>query len=127
MLAGPTVQVRWRGGLGYLAEPPAAFTLFLGDEELLTIPEVTHSDATWTSADGTVRLDYRRDPLTMEYGAYTLTLPSARLTAGQAPRTVEGPADPTSAIADWLVDERPDVVGQPHQSSRWFGVFEEWR
>lgn len=107
MLAGPTVQVRWRGGLGYLAEPPAAFTLFLGDEELLTIPEVTHSDATWTSADGTVRLDYRRDPLTMEYGAYTLTLPSARLTAGQAPR--------------WR------VVGQPHQSSRWFGVFEEWR
>ncbi|HAZ64416.1 MAG TPA: hypothetical protein DCZ72_12525 [Armatimonadetes bacterium] len=31
-------------------------------------------------------------------------------TAGQAPRTVEGPADPTSAIADWLVDERPDLV-----------------
>ncbi|MDD4737125.1 MAG: hypothetical protein PHP44_13590, partial [Kiritimatiellae bacterium] len=81
--AKPQTAVTWLGGMGYFAEPQASFALFVNDEKVIDIPAISESDAEWASADKSVTLKYVRDTATAEYGTFTLTLPSARVTPGE--------------------------------------------
>lgn len=104
--AKPQTAVTWLGGMGYFAEPQASFALFVNDDKVIDIPAISESDAEWASADKAVTLRYVRDTATAEYGTFTLTLPSARVTPGE-PLLLK-------------------VVGSESNSRRWFGVFQTW-
>lgn len=100
----PECSVSWEGGMGYFAQPPGSFELYVGDEKVLDVFSISPTNATWRAADGAVTLVYERDPSTDEYGRMTLTLPSARATPGRPLRL--------------------KVIGTESNSRRWFGVFE---
>jgi len=102
--ARPSYAVVWQGGMGYFAEPPGSFVLYVNGERLIEIPEISRQDTTWFSTDKTVSLKYVRDAATDEYGTCTLTLPSSRVTPGK-PLLLR-------------------VVGSDSNSRRWFGVFQ---
>ena len=80
--AGGTVDFTFYGGQGYLQQPPTGFELFVNGTKAIDIPAVTLESKTWRGADG-YALKYVRDPKTMEFGWYTLTVPRARLTPGK--------------------------------------------
>jgi hypothetical protein len=101
-----TVAVVWQGGMGYFAQPPGSFTLYVNGDPLLDIPAISEEDAQWTSPNGDVSLTYVRDRSTLEYGTLTLTLPSTAVVSGEALHI--------------------KVVGSESNSRRWFGVFRVW-
>jgi hypothetical protein len=96
--------VTWEGGMGYFAEPPAAFVLWLNQEALIEIPALSEESAVWHSADRTASLRFVRDPSRPEMGTFTLTLPSRQVTPGEPLRL--------------------RVTGSDANSRRWIGVFE---
>lgn len=102
----PEHVLLWRGGMGYFSEPPGRFALFVNEEKLIEIPELSQQDAAWFSADKTARLTYERDTATQDQGIFKLTLPSARLTPGKSARL--------------------KVVGSDSGSRRWFGICQSW-
>jgi len=102
----PAYTFEWRGGMGYFAEPQGSFVLYVNDEKVIDIPEISEKDAEWFSSDKAVRLKYARDNQTAEYGMLTLTLPSSKVTPGK------------SVLLK--------VVGSESNSHRWFGVFQIW-
>jgi len=98
--------VEWQGGMGYFAEPQGSFALYVNDEKVIDIPEISEKDAEWFSSDKAASLKYVRDNQTAEYGTLTLTLPSSKVTPGK------------SVLLK--------VVGSESNSRRWFGVFQMW-
>jgi hypothetical protein len=102
----PAYEVSWLGGMGYFAQPPGSFTLYVNDEQALEIPAISERDAAWQNADKTITLKYVRDLDTAEYGTLTLTLPSAKVAPGQPLRL--------------------KIIGSDSNSRRWFGVFQTW-
>jgi hypothetical protein len=100
----PQFSVSWQGGMGYFAEPPGSFELYVNGRKVLDIPAISQQDATWSNADKTVSLRYERDRGTEEYGLLTLTLPSSAVTPGK-PLQLK-------------------VIGSDSGSRRWFGVFQ---
>ncbi|OQW95353.1 MAG: hypothetical protein BWK77_07610 [Verrucomicrobia bacterium A1] len=101
---GPaTYSVTWHGGMGYFAEPPGSFELYVDGAKALDIPAISEKDATWSSPDGTVVLKYARAPLLAESGVFTLSMPSSRVTPGRPLRL--------------------KAVGSDANSRRWFGVY----
>jgi hypothetical protein len=103
----PQYAVVWDGGMGYFAEPEGSFTLYVDGEKAIDIAEISQRDAVWQSADKSISLKYVRDTMTEEFGTFTLTVASGRLT----------PAKPLQL----------KVVGSDSKSRRWFGVFEpDW-
>ncbi|HRR33591.1 MAG TPA: hypothetical protein P5026_05795 [Kiritimatiellia bacterium] len=104
--AKPQAAVVWSGGMGYFAEPQGSFAIYVNDEKVIDIPEISQEDAEWLSPDKTVSLKYVRDTTTEEYGTLTLTLPSSKVTPGQ-PLLLK-------------------AVGSHSNSLRWFGVFQTW-
>ena len=54
-------SVAWEGGMGYFAEPPGTFALWLNDEKLIEIPAISAQNTAWFNADKTVSLKYERD------------------------------------------------------------------
>lgn len=94
--------VAWEGGMGYFAEPPAAFALHVNDEKVLEIPALSEQSTTWFNSDKTISLKYERDPSRFEMGLMTLSLPSAQVTPGQPLRL--------------------KVTASEANSRRWFGV-----
>lgn len=99
-----TFTVTWEGGMGYFAEPAAAFTLHVNDEKLLDLSALSEQSTVWLTADKTASLKYERDPSRFEMGLLTLSLPSARVTPGQPLRL--------------------KVTAPASNSRRWFGVCE---
>lgn len=96
--------VTWEGGMGYFAEPPAAFALHVNNEKVLDIPAISEQSTVWFNADKTVSLKYERDPARFEMGLLTLSLPAAKVTPGQPLRL--------------------KVTASESNSRRWFGVCE---
>lgn len=96
--------VTWKGGMGYFAQPPGSFTLFVNDRQILDIPAISEQSATWSNADQTVSLKYERDPSIPEGGLLTLSLPSTNASPGQPLRL--------------------KVIGSDSNTRRWFGVFQ---
>ena len=96
--------VTWEGGMGYFAEPPAAFALHVNDEKVLDIPALSEQSTIWFNAERTISLKYERDPARSEMGLLTLSLPSAKVTPGQPLRL--------------------KVTASESNSRRWFGVCE---
>jgi beta-galactosidase len=98
---------RWFGALGWYTpkQPPGKFTLALGDRPLVDF-DVVDKTATWTSADGSIKLTYtlrgRTGPDSS--GIMELTLPARLLTPGK-------PAELR-------------VIPAQSGSMRWFGVYE---
>jgi hypothetical protein len=99
-----TFSVTWEGGMGYFAEPPAPFALFVNDQKVLDIPALSEQSTVWFNADKTISLKYERDPSRFEMGLLTLSLPSARVTPGEPLRL--------------------KVTARASNSRRWFGVCE---
>ncbi len=104
--AKPQYTVAWQGGMGYFAEPQGSFALYVNDEMMFDIPVISERDAEWFNADKTASLKYVRDTATLEYGTFTLTLPSSKVTPGK-PLQLK-------------------IVGSDSNSRRWFGVFQTW-
>lgn len=104
--AMPEYAVVWRGGMGYFAEPQGRFALYVDGTKVIDIPAISERDAEWFSADKTARLTYVRDPSTAEYGTFTLTLPSSKVTPGK-----------TLLLK---------AVGSDSGIRRWLGVFQTW-
>jgi hypothetical protein len=98
----PTYLVQWLGGMGYFAEPPGAFALYVNDEKVIDLPAISEQNAEWFSGDKTVSLKYERDPSCPEMGLLTLALPSAKAAPGKPLRL--------------------KVTGSVSGSRRWFGV-----
>ena len=90
--------------MGYFAEPRGQFALWVDDEKVIDILELSEQSTAWFSPDKTVSLRYERDPSRSEMGALTLTLPSAKVNPGQPLRL--------------------KVTASESNSRRWFGVFE---
>jgi len=99
-------EIVWLGGMGYFSEPQGSFTLFVNDEKVIDIQEISQRDTEWQNNDGTVQLSYMRDLSTAEYGILTLTLPSSKVIPGKPLRL--------------------KLVGSESNSRRWMGVFETW-
>lgn len=102
--AQPKCSVKWEGGMGYFAEPRGEFALWVNDERMIEIPDLSEQSTVWFNPDKTVSLKYERDPSRAEMGSMTLTLPSAKVTPGQPLRL--------------------KVMASESNSRRWFGVFE---
>lgn len=96
--------VTWEGGMGFFAQPPAAFALHVNDEKVFDIPALSEQSTVWFNADKTVSLKYERDPARSEMGFLTLSLPSAKVTPGRPLRL--------------------KVTASASNSRRWFGVCE---
>ncbi len=94
--------IAWEGGMGYFAQPPGTFALYVNDEKVLDILAISEQNATWTSPDKTIALKYERDESRPEMGLLTLTLPSSKVTPGKPLRL--------------------KVIGSDSKSRRWFGV-----
>ncbi|HJN18504.1 MAG TPA: glycoside hydrolase family 2 TIM barrel-domain containing protein, partial [Armatimonadota bacterium] len=79
------VTFAWAGGLGWIAEPEALFTLLLNGEELLTFGVVQQSTS-WTSTDGRATLHYDLCELLPadSLGVFYLTVPSDSLALGKS-------------------------------------------
>jgi len=104
--ARPTHTVMWRGGMGYFAEPPAPFSLFVNGERAVDLPAISEQSAEWADAGTGTTLNYVRDRDLPEQGVFTLTLPSAKLSPGKPLRL--------------------KVVAEPKDSRRWFGISQSW-
>ena len=98
------ISVAWEGGMGYFAEPPGTFALWVNDEKLIEIPAISEQGTAWFNADKTVSLKYERDTSRPEMGLMTLTMPSSQVTPGRPLRL--------------------KVTGSESNSRRWFGVCE---
>ncbi|MBQ7189414.1 MAG: hypothetical protein IJR99_08385 [Kiritimatiellae bacterium] len=99
----PTYDFTFAGGMGYPAQPQAAFALLLNGKKIIDIPEISWKDATRKGDGCTLR--YKRDTTTDELGYFTLTVPAAWLTPGK-PATL-------------------GVTAEAKNSRRWFAVMEE--
>lgn len=102
--AQATYAVTWKGGMGYFAEPPGSFALYVNDHKALEIPAISEESTTWFNGDKTISLKYERDASVPEAGRLTLTLPSTNAVPGKPLRL--------------------KVVGSDSRSRRWFGVFQ---
>lgn len=98
----PVYVIEWLGGMGYFAEPPGAFALYVGDEKVIDIPAISEQSAEWFSDDKAVSLKYERDPSCAEMGRLTLSLPSSKAVPGKPLRL--------------------KVTGSLSGSRRWLGV-----
>ena len=67
--------------MGYFAEPPGTFALWVNDEKLIEIPAISEKSIAWLNADKTVSLKNERDTSRREMGL--LTLPSSKVTPGR--------------------------------------------
>jgi hypothetical protein len=95
-------SVAWEGGMGYFAEPPGTFALYLNDGKILDVPGISEQSTIWMNADKTVSLKYERDASRPEMGLMTLSLPSSQASPGKPLRL--------------------KVTGSDSNSRRWFGV-----
>ena len=99
----PAFDFTFAGGMGYPAQPQAAFALSLNGKKVIDIPEIVWKDTEWKGEGCTLR--YKRDTTTDELGYFTLTVPTALLTPGK-PVTL-------------------GVTAEEKNSRRWFAVMEE--
>ncbi|MBR4171626.1 MAG: hypothetical protein IKR48_08255, partial [Kiritimatiellae bacterium] len=99
----PTFDFIFAGGMGYPAQPQAAFALSLNGKKVIDIPQISWENAEWKGEGCTLR--YKRDTTTDELGYFTLTVPTALLT----------PSKPATL----------GVTAEAKNSRRWFAIMED--